>query len=187
MNRFSREKSFENIACPCTSGGFRAVMRVQGEAIGAPMSQEASSELAKTSRPDVDSLRVRGIETWMTGHLSGNGTYRDAIALRYGSAASKMDVRQGDRTRAHGGEAIGVYNADDDGGRFGFGNKCWYQFEGRLGLPNGSSSKLLPQVLRLGIYSEVTLMGCSRGTISNAIQVHHVKFYGRSNATTPLI
>ena len=66
MNRFSREKSFENIACPCTSGGFRAAMRVQGEAIGAPMRQEASPELAKTSRPDVDSPRIRGIKTWMS-------------------------------------------------------------------------------------------------------------------------
>lgn len=65
MNRFSREKSFENIACPCASGGFRAAMRVQGEAIGVPMRQEASAEPAKASRPDVDSLRVRGIEAWM--------------------------------------------------------------------------------------------------------------------------
>ncbi len=67
MNRFSREKSFENIAGPCTSGGFRAAMRVQGEAIGAPMRQEASAELAKASRPDVGSPRLRGIEAWMTG------------------------------------------------------------------------------------------------------------------------
>ena len=117
MNRFSREKSFENIACPCAPGGFRAAMRVQGEAIGAPMRQETSAELAKASRPDVDSLQVRGIEAWMTGW--GTCLMMERIGM---SSSCDMEVlhRRWTSGKVAGlarmeTAVMGVHGVDDDG------------------------------------------------------------------------
>lgn len=92
-------------------------MRVQGEAIGAPMRQEASAELAKASRSDVDSLLVRGIETWMP-------EWDTCLMMKRMGMSSSCDVKARRRRRSASKVArlvsletavMGVRGVDDDG------------------------------------------------------------------------
>lgn len=81
------------------------------------MRQEASAELAKASRLDVDSLLVRGIETWMP-------EWGTCLMMERMGMPSSCDVKARRRRRSAGKVArlvsletavMGVRGVDDDG------------------------------------------------------------------------